>query len=178
MGARLLASSAGFADSNSPPPSERGNILNRRHRISLGAIALAFAMAMVIPPSTASANETVQFASFAVKTFLISGQPAGSRPVTMFIDVANKRYADYVCAVAPRIRDAVLVELTREPLYLTPEGEMPVQQLAERLKPVISKAIEHDLILNLGIVDGTVKMAVGVAAKLPSAQTGCARVSR
>ena len=148
------------------------------HRLSK-LIAFVAALYLFAPPPSAHAEtETVQFATFAVKTFNINGRAGGSRPVTMFIDVANKKHADYVCAVAPRIRDALLVELTRSPVYLTPDGEFPVVELAERLKPVITDALQHDLIVNLGIVEGAVSLGSGAAAKLPYAQTGCARVSR
>lgn len=145
------------------------------------AAAAAIAMTIALfagPGATAKADETVQFAPFAVKTFTVNGQPSGSRPVTMFLDVRNKKHADFVCAMAPRVRDAVLGELTRAPLYLTPDGEIPVVQLAERLQPVIAEALEHNILINVGIVDGIVKIASGAAAKLPFAQTGCSRVSR
>ncbi|GEM_PF-2404866 len=123
-------------------------------------------------------TEFVQLASFPIRTFKLNGARAPQAVITIFLQVADESRAIYVCRVEPRIRHAVLGELSRGPVYRTPDGLVPVDGLRDRLFPAINAAIGDPLVLNIVIRDDLRLMTEGAQITIPKSTEKCRRLPK
>ncbi len=128
------------------------------------------------PPGQALAEErTVQFAPLLGATASANRRDTGFAPITVQIVLANEKAARQICAYSPRLRDAIIVHLVRQPLHQKLSGRLDLAGVGERLKtamqPTVTAKLSQVIVIDGGIRNS--KMATGSAAKLPSSSTGC-----
>lgn len=123
----------------------------------------------------------VQFRSFLVpaqQTGPVRAQKTGKRKsnlkaVTVIVEVGAAE-ADAVCDNLPRIRDAVLVELFREPLALDGEMGGHVDTAGARLLAPMNRALGGTTVRRVYVINGPENVAEATAAQLPfSRMVGC-----
>jgi len=147
----------------------------------VAAVAMtAFLAFLPSLPDRAAAGEAVapsqpalvQFRSFMAPI----SQPGGKKPclkaVTVIVEIGESD-AENVCFSLPRIRDAVLVELFRQPITLAGQTGMDVQPVEARLLDPVNRALGNAAIRRIYVLPGTERSAGAAAARLPYPVMGC-----
>lgn len=147
----------------------------------VAAVALtAFLAFLPSLPDRAAAGEAVvpsqptlvQFRSFMAPI----SQPGAKKPclkaVTVIVEIGELD-AENVCFSLPRIRDAVLVELFRQPITLDGQAGMDVQPVEARLLDPVNRALGNVAIRRVYLLPGTEQSAGAAAARLPYPVMGC-----
>jgi len=99
-------------------------------------------------------------------------------PVTFFLEAVNKKFVGNICNYVPRIRDAVLIELSRNPIPIV-RRKLVLKNVARRLLNPMNRAIGNKIIgkrqiKEIYIVAGAVRMGGGSISRLPFARiNGC-----
>ncbi len=123
----------------------------------------------IVPPRAA----LVQFRSFMAP---ISQPGSAKKPclkaVTVIVEIGESD-AKNVCFNLPRIRDAVLVELFRQPIMLVGKTDMDVQPVEARLLDPVNRALGNAPIRRIYVLPGTEQSAGAAAARLPYPVMGC-----
>jgi hypothetical protein len=97
----------------------------------------------------------------------------GSGLVTVVLNAKDAERIGRICAMMPRIRDAVLRSATRHPVQMV-RGSMVTTELANDLPRAINEALRDDLIVAAKVFPGARSTGVtGGASKLPFANKGC-----
>lgn len=124
---------------------------------------------VVAPPQPA----LVQFRSFMAPISQPgSAKKPGLKAVTVIVEIGESD-AENVCFNLPRIRDAVLVELFRQPIMLDGQSGMDVQPVGARLLDPVNRALGNAPIRRIYVLPGTEQSAGAAAARLPYPVMGC-----
>lgn len=114
----------------------------------------------------------VQFRSFMAPI----SQPGARKPclkaVTVIVEIGESE-AENVCSNLPRIRDAVLVELFRQPIALDGQAGMDIQPVEARLLDPVNRALGNAPIRRIYVLPGTEQTSGAAAARLPYPVMGC-----
>ena len=137
----------------------------------LSLTALAVLCALSFAASTADANERVQLSAFIVKAENARRKRLVTIPITVIVEVATKKRAQYVCAVAPRIRDAMLRDLPRIKFSIDRRGNFLAPGATQRAKATVNKALRWNIVEQIHIRQGTPKVSSASAANF--ARSGC-----
>jgi len=156
----------------------RQNRTMKKDEIRLWHLALApvltFWLSVAVAVSV-RAEETVQLSSFLVHAQNEDGTKTGTQPITLMIDVQDKKRADYVCAMAPRVRDAIVRHLSTQHFILTKNGTLLIDGIDARLRPIIVEALQWDMLDAVHVFHGSRKVSSKLAVRLN--QTGCVRIA-
>ena len=123
----------------------------------------------------ARADETVQFSQFMIRAQSEDGTKTGILPISIILDVSDKKRADYVCNMAPRVRDAIVRRLSTETFILAKNGSLMIDGVGDQLRPVISEALQWDVLDAIHVFQGAPKVSSKLAVRL--SQAGCARIA-
>jgi hypothetical protein len=107
----------------------------------------------------------VQFRSF-MAPIAQPGKKPGMKAVTVIVEVRQSD-ADNVCSSLPRIRDAVLVELFREPIAVGQGTGMDVRPVEVRLLQPVNRALGNAVVRRVYVIPGSEHTAEATAARLP-----------
>jgi len=145
------------------------------HRKAAGRIlACLFALACFAPASNADATEIIQLAPF-----MVHAQPEGTgivrfQPISVRLVVRDKKRADYVCALYPRLRDAVVRYLSTQRFVLTKKGHLSIDGIEQQLRRIMTGALRWDILEKIDVIRGSHELPSVVAARLM--QDGCLRI--
>ena len=124
---------------------------------------------------SARADETVQLSQFMVRAHSEDGSKTGTRPITLMLNVSDKKRADYVCSMAPRIRDAIVRHLSTQDFVLTKKGKLMIDGIDAELRPIIVEALQWDILEAVHVFHGVRKVSSKLAVRLN--QSGCVRIA-
>jgi hypothetical protein len=132
--------------------------------IALGipVAALSFAAPPLI--SDAKADERVQLQVFVVKAQRTKTKRVDKVPITVILSVKNTKHANYVCSLAPRVRDSLLADLRRRQFSRNRKGKIHMVGLDSQLKPLVTKALRWDIVRKVEVVEGIPKVSSASAA--------------
>lgn len=88
------------------------------------------------------------------------------RAVTVIVEVDETEIED-VCTYMPRVRDAVLVELFRQPIVVDVEAGMMVETLEAQLVEPLNRALGKETVRRVYLIPGSEAVAEEIAARLP-----------
>jgi hypothetical protein len=140
----------------------------------LAVAAIGLPAAFGAAPAVAS--ETVQLAPVMVAARAHGGAEMVRQPLSIRLETSDKQSADYVCALYPRLRDALVRDLGTRRFVVAADGTFPVDGLGERLRPAMTRALGRDLIGGIDLVHGTHPLPSVMAARLM--RGGCLRIGR
>ncbi len=150
------------------------------------AIAAVFVTGLVTLAAsvTASENKPKDEAAWIVPTHIqlspLMVPVAGRRsaPITIYLEAADKKFVGNICNYVPRVRDAILKVLSRNPVPVR-KRKLILSGLARQLLNPMNKVIGNKIIgdrqiKEVYIVAGAVRMGGGSISRLPFAQiNGC-----
>lgn len=119
-----------------------------------------------------SQSALVQFRSFMAPIARSGAKKPGLKAVTVIVEVGVSE-AENVCFHVPRIRDAVLIELFREPISMDGHAGMDIQPVEARLLDPVNRALGNAAIRRVYVLPGTEQSAGAAAARLPYPIMGC-----
>jgi len=104
-------------------------------------------------------------------------------PVTLYLAAANKKFVVNICNYAPRIRDVILKELSRNPVRVKSRrlilSRLPNQLLSPVNRVIGNKIIGKHQIKKVFAFAGNLKMGESSVLKLPFARVdGCQNILR
>jgi len=144
-----------------------------RRFIGAGVTALVILVPAI--PGHVSAEEAVavptlvtlvQFRSFMAPIAQQGTAKPCLRAVTVIVEVGESE-TDNVCTVMPRIRDAVLVELFRQPIVIDVDAGMDVGAVEGRLISPLNHALGKDAVRRVYLIPGSERVVEEIAARLP-----------
>lgn len=155
--------------------------LGIRKFLVAGLTALAVVVSVV--PDQVSASEAVaapvpvtlmQFRSFMAPIAPQSAAKPCLKAVTIIVEIGESETRN-VCGFMPRIRDAVLVELFRQPIVLEVDAESDFEAVEARLLDPLNQALGKDTVRRVYVIPGPEHLAQAAAAvRLPfSRMIGC-----
>ena len=99
--------------------------------------------------------------------------------ISMFLEAKDRRKVGAICKKVPRVRDAVLRVLSREPIQ-TRRGKLVLDGVATRLIGPINKSLRDTGIKTLHIEPGAIRLAnQGGLSRLPFATiNGCKGIKK
>lgn len=150
---------------------QRNSKLGSFHSI-LGGCVLA-TIILGAPPSagSASAAERVLLQAFVVDAVSRDHKRIDRVPITVTMQVKNKTRGNYVCKLAPKVIDSILVELSKKRFERTPDGALIFAGVNEHLKPIVTSALRWDIVDQINFKEGAPKIASSSAQLF--ARTGC-----
>jgi hypothetical protein len=137
-------------------------------------MAAAFAI-LAVPAFAADSQPRVQLQVVQVKAV----NPAGvisEQPVTVLINTSSSQASEKVCAVAPRVRDAVNQRVTKESYKLDKDGKLDLAKIATDLTPGVKSAGGAENVVSVNVQMGGPHVK-GAAATM-FARTGCIGASQ
>jgi hypothetical protein len=140
-------------------------------RLSVCGAALAAAAALAQP----AAAEKVVLSAVMIRTTDAHRQRVAYQPITVLIDVANRKRAEFVCAVAPRLHDGIVRAFNRTRFVRDPRGNIALDGLKARLRHVLTDALEWDIIDELTVRMGAPKLPAVAMTRLY--EHGCMTMS-
>ena len=108
----------------------------------------------------------VQFSSFMAPVMQPGVDKPGLRAVTVIVEVGEPETQD-VCAFMPRIRDAVLVELFRQPILVEIDTGIAVETIESGLVDPLNRALGKESVRRVYVLPGAEHMTEAAAARLP-----------
>jgi len=146
-----------------------------------GLFAVGLTTLLVLTPGlagsvadAASPPALLQFHAFMAPTTQPGKKPC-MKAVTLIVEIGESD-ADAVCSYLPRIRDAVLVELFREPIAIDHRAGMDVRAVETRLLEPLNRVLGHAAVRRVYVIPGTERLAEAEAARLPFSRIiGCRR---
>jgi len=142
------------------------------------AATLALAGVMFVSPHSARAAESqnrVQLQVFQVKVVDPKGTQ-GQMPVTVYIDVPNRQSSTDVCAVAPRLRDALNTYLRKETYKLDDRGNITdMARMSQGARPIVDGAAKAENVAGVEIKQGAPQVKASAASMLQ--RSGCIGVA-
>jgi len=101
-----------------------------------------------------------------------------SAPMTLFLQATKKNRVENICKRMPKVRDALLRVLSRDPIPLK-KRKMLVKGAEKKLLDPLNKAVGREYIKRVFITPGAVRMGAG---KIPSQRfaviDGCENILR
>ena len=119
-------------------------------RIALGLLALVLACRPVV----VQAEETVEFEPLLVKTYNAKQTKAGFSSITINIQVADAKAGKYVCALVPKLRDALLRDVARTPLVQRSDGTVDTGPLEIRFLSAMRRVIKGNILRKVSVLHG------------------------
>lgn len=140
-------------------------------------VAGLMACALLIPsvPSRVAAQEAsaalfpvafMQIRSFMAPVSKPGAEKPHLRAVTLIVEVGEAE-TNNVCAFMPRVRDAVLVELFRQPIVVDMQAGMMVDGLEAQLVAPLNRALGKDAVRRVHVIPGSEAVAEEIASRLP-----------
>jgi len=96
---------------------------------------------MTLAPRDAVAMNRVQLSVFMVNIKVLGINKTGQMPLTVYLDLLDQEEAEYVCGIAPIVRDAILRNLSKKTFLLDKSNKIDVKNLRLELWPIAYKAI-------------------------------------
>ena len=128
--------------------------------IKLGLMGLLLTTSLVgVTSKPVHAMERVQLSVFLVNIVEAGRKKTGQMPITIYLDLKDRDEADYVCGIAPRIRDSIFQHLNKEVFYLDTKNKFDVKKLRLDLWPIAYKAIPNVKLQNMLVVQGEGKVS-------------------
>ena len=147
-----------------------------RCRIFPASVAIAAVVAVAGPSRAADVSQNrVQLQVFQVKVIEVQGRQ-GQMPVAVYIYVPNRKASKDVCAVAPRVRDALNTHLRKETYKLDAKGnlqDLPAMSAAAR--PVVENAAKKENVSGIEIKQGPPQVKSSAASMFQ--KSGCIGVA-
>ena len=138
-------------------------------------LACAFAVGLTAALGRiAHATETIQLAPFLVHAKFEGTTEIGTQPISVRLDVLNNEWADYICKIYPRLRDAVVRYLSPRQFVLTKGGDLLTKGIEDQLRQVITGTLKTDALEKVHVIHGSYQLPSVIAARL--SQTGCLRI--
>jgi len=106
--------------------------------------------------------------------------PAGHTrvPITLFLEAATPEKSEGICKQMPRVRDAVLLAVSRQPIPVNNQ-RLVLDGLDRRLLNPVNRAIGKPLVKKIFVAKGAVAVGAGKIKYRPFAVIdGCANVLR
>lgn len=122
-------------------------------RRTLAAVLLGALIAAA--PPVALAMERVQIASLIVPSQASSIPHSDRAAITLFVDVKNLKEGQYVCALSPRVREAVTKVAYAKPLPRKADGRLDVPKIHASVAPVVQRIVKPVVPVAVEVVDGT-----------------------
>lgn len=141
-------------------------------KFSVVAALVALALAMAAPK--ADAEEIIQLAPLLVHAQIEGTSTVRQLPISVRLEVSTTKRADYVCAVYPRLRDAVVRYLNSRRFPVTRNGQLEIKGIDTQLRPVMTQAIDWDILDKIHVIQGSFDLPSVIAARL--IQNGCLRI--
>lgn len=149
-------------------------------RVVAVCMTAALALACGLPGAAAAGDlasmpsqpTLVQFRSFMAPITRAGAKKPCLKAVTVIVEV-DESEAVNVCSSMPRIRDAVLVELFREPIAVDRRAGMDVQPVEIRLLGPVNRALGNVAVRRVYVIPGAEHMTQATAARLPYPIVGC-----
>ena len=116
----------------------------------------------------------LQFIPYLISAFDQRTRSKVTFPVTLIITVDNLKRAEYVCAMAPKIRDAVFLKLYGYQIKKGTDRKLALTYLADDLKPKITKALNWKIVERVELAPGTPEVPKSAISKF--AKKGCMKV--
>jgi len=133
--------------------------------------------------SNTGGNEWVMPTHIQLVPMMVPVEGRRTAPITLYLAATNKKFVVNICNYAPRIRDAVLNELSRSPVHV--KGRkldlrgVPDKLLKQMNRVVGNKVIGRHQIKKIYVVAGNVRMGAGKISRVPAARIdGCENILR
>jgi hypothetical protein len=127
------------------------------------------------PAEAADPQNRVQLQVFQVKVVDPKGT-LGQLPVTVYIDVPNRKSSTDVCAMAPRLRDALNTHLRKETYKLDERGNIiDVARMSQAARPIVEGAAKAENVAGVEIKQGAPQVKASAASMLQ--RSGCIGVA-
>ena len=120
---------------------------------TLGTVLLG--MLIASSPVAAGAAERVQIASFIVPSQTSNIPNTDRAAITLFVDVNDFREGQYVCALSPRVREAVTKAAYAKPLPRRADGHLDVETIHASVTGVVQNIVRPVMPVAVEVVDGT-----------------------
>ena len=140
-------------------------------QISAGALVLGLVAAT---PPKAFAEETIQLAPLLVNAQIEGTSTIRQLPISVRLEVSTTKRADYVCSVYPLLRDSVVRYLNERHYPVALNGHLEIKGIGSQLRPVMTKAIQWDILDKIDVIQGSFELPSVIAARLT--QSGCLRI--
>jgi hypothetical protein len=144
----------------------------------MAACASAIFVAAIVTPQPARAadpSNRVQLQVFQVKVVDVKGVQ-GQLPVTVYIDTRDRNASTDVCAVAPRIRDALNTYLRKETYKLNEKGNLAdTARMSAGARPIVDSTAKAENIVNVDVKQGAPAVKASAAAMFQ--KSGCIGVA-
>ncbi len=123
----------------------------------------------------ADPQNRVQLQVFQVKVSDVKGVQ-GQMPVAVYIDVPNRKSSTDVCAVAPRLRDALNTYLRKETYKLDAQGNIiDMARMSQGARPVVEGAVKAENVSGVEIKQGAPQVKASAASMFQ--KSGCIGVA-
>ena len=145
-----------------------------------GSAAATLALAGLLfaspgPAYAADPQNRVQLQVFQVKVVDPKGTQ-GQMPVAVYIDTPNRRSSTDVCAVAPRLRDALNTYLRKETYQLDAKGTITdMARMSQGAKPIVEGAVKAENVVAVEIKQGAPQVKASAATMFQ--KSGCIGVA-
>jgi hypothetical protein len=160
-----------------PTPRRRvvtaGPSRQRRHRALLWPAVAVLAAAAMAAPLRAQASDTVILSPIMVRVVSHDQKHIGIQHVTVTLEIPDPDSARYVCAVAPRLRDAIVRDLNRTHFVLDRDGGLTLDGLGKRLQAAMADVLDRDVIEAVHVAPGAPDLPSTVVVRLN--RQGCMR---
>ena len=138
----------------------------------LGGCILATIIMGTFPiVGSASASERVLLQAFVVDAVSRDHKRIDRVPITVTMQVKNETRGNYICKLAPKVIDSILIELSKKRFERSPDGALVFAGVNEQLKPIVTSALRWDIVDRIIFKEGAPKIASSSAQLF--ARTGC-----
>ncbi|MGB0681747.1 MAG: hypothetical protein ACPGOV_03535 [Magnetovibrionaceae bacterium] len=105
-----------------------------------------------------------------------SDRGSGVTAVTVFLKPHDPKWLGRICRHSPKVRDALLQETFARP-FQGKGGKLALKGVGKRLVGPINKALGADLVKDVFVAQGALRMGTGSISKLPfTSASGCASI--
>ncbi len=144
-----------------------------------GCVLAGLVFYVLAPPGAGlAADKTVQLAPLLATAKSYGGINTSFVPIIVQLVLTSEKGARLACAYAPRVRDAVIVHLARQPLRLKAGGKVNLAGVGDQLLAPVQKTIPFR-IRQVNVVDGGTRntaLATGEKDKVKSSSHPCVLV--
>lgn len=117
-------------------------------------VCIGLLAAMQLMPS-AHATERVQLASFLVPAMPDPVSNSRRAVISIYVDVPDLEQGEYVCAVSPRLFNAITQAAHSRPLARKADGKLDLARVQRALAPLINSNVKPVVPTSIYIVEGT-----------------------
>lgn len=123
----------------------------------------------------ADPQNRVQLQVFQVKVVDLKGTQ-GQMPVAVYIDVPNRQASTDVCAMAPRLRDALNTYLRKETYKLDAQSNIvDIKRMSQDARPIVEGAVKASNVTGVEIKQGAPQVKASAASMFQ--KSGCIGVA-